>query len=86
MRHCEKGVPKQVLMAIYLDPCTKSEIVIQVADHKVMWQFIEDELLESAFTAVLPIPGVSIIQEAPNAEGVPAPIIPVLGHTIYFRN
>jgi hypothetical protein len=43
-----KGIPKRVLLAMCLDPRTKSTIGIPPADCLVIWRFIEEELVEVA--------------------------------------
>jgi hypothetical protein len=43
-----KGLPKIVMIALYLDPRTKSAVSIPLADHDVIWQFVFDDLLNLA--------------------------------------
>jgi hypothetical protein len=43
-----KGISKIVLLAMCLDPRTKSTIGIPPADHLVIWRYIEEELVEVA--------------------------------------
>ncbi len=47
-KHHGKGISKIVLLAMYLDPQTKSAIGIPPADHLVVWRYIEEELVEVA--------------------------------------
>jgi hypothetical protein len=43
-----KGIPMIVLIAMFLDPWTKTGTEIPVANHEIMWQYIEVELVELA--------------------------------------
>jgi hypothetical protein len=43
-----KGIPKIVLIAMFLDPRTKSGTGTPVADQEVIWQYIEEELVDFA--------------------------------------
>jgi len=43
-----KGLPKIVMIAMYLDPRTKSAVDIPLADRDVIWQFVFDDLLNLA--------------------------------------
>ncbi len=74
------GIPRIALIAVYLDPRTKSAIGIPNADHELIWQYIEVDLIDFAFelgppTAVVAVP---IIAVAPagvqnnNRNGVAA--------------
>ncbi len=47
-KHHGKGISKIVLLAMCLDPQTKSTIGIPPADHLVVWRYIEEELVEVA--------------------------------------
>jgi len=68
-RRRAKGIPKIVLLAMCLDPRTKSTIGIPPADRLLIWQYIEEELVEVALNNGPP--------EAEAAPGVlvDAPII-----------
>jgi hypothetical protein len=43
-----KGIPLIVLIAMFLDPRTKTGTGIPVTDREIMWQYIEEELVELA--------------------------------------
>jgi hypothetical protein len=48
-RNCRvKGIPMIVLIAMFLDPRTKTGTGIPVTDREIMWQYIEVELVELA--------------------------------------
>ena len=43
-----KGLPKLVMIAMYLDPRTKSAIGIPLADCDIIWEYVFDDLLNMA--------------------------------------
>jgi hypothetical protein len=47
-RRRAKGIPKTVLLAMCLDPRTKSMVGIPPADRLVIWRYMEEELVELA--------------------------------------
>jgi len=72
-----KGIPKRVLLAMCLDPRTKSTIGIPPADRLVIWRFIEEELVEVALNLGPP--------EAP-AAAAPLDIVPVFRNNHALQN
>jgi hypothetical protein len=73
-RRRAKGIPKTVLLAMCLDPRTKSTIGIPPADSLVIWQYIEEELVEVAMDIGPPEAEAEAAAAAP-AVVVGAPII-----------
>jgi hypothetical protein len=63
------GIPKIVLIAMCLDPRTKSAIGIPNADRELIWQYLENDLIDLTFAMGPPIAGTVPIAEAP--VGVP---------------
>jgi len=71
-RH-EKGIPKIALMAMCLDPRTKSGTGVPQADLEAIWQYIEEELIGITMDAGPPTP-----PEAPApALAAQAPVIEI---------
>jgi len=69
----EKGIPKIALMAMCLDPRTKSGTGVPQADLEAIWQYIEEELIGITMDAGPPTP-----PEAPApALAAQAPVIEI---------
>jgi hypothetical protein len=68
----EKGIPKMVLMAMCLDPRAKSGAGVPPADREVIWQYIEDELVEITMAAGPPTPTAPAAAVAPPPAMAPA--------------
>jgi len=60
-----KGLPKIVMIAMCLDPRTKSATGIPLADREVIWEYVFDELVDIALQS-----------GPPPAPAAPAPAVP----------
>ena len=49
-RRRSKGIPKLVLLSMFLDPRTKSAIGVPIADRETIWQLLEEELINLALS------------------------------------
>jgi hypothetical protein len=65
-RRRSKGIPKLVLLSVFLDPRTKSAIGIPPADREVIWQLLEVEAVNVALAMGPPIPAAVAPVAAPG--------------------
>jgi hypothetical protein len=49
-RRRSKGIPKLVLLSMFLDPRTKSAIGVPIADRETIWQLLEEEVINLALS------------------------------------
>jgi hypothetical protein len=71
-RQSFKGLLKIVMIAMYLDPRTKSAIGIPLADCEVIWEYVFDELVDVALRIGPPVAPVALAPAIPGQDQPPA--------------